>query len=65
MDEQSRSFERIDGDADFRGSSDERYQQRTYRVAHHEGFMEQVLPSQYHATMKVATNIPPTSLRGI
>jgi hypothetical protein len=40
MDEQSRSFERIEADADFRGSSDDRYQQRTYRVAHHEGFME-------------------------
>lgn len=39
--------------------------QQTYQVASHDGFYEQALPSQYHATMRVATRIPPTSLRGI
>ena len=41
------------------------YHQQMYQIASHDGFFEQALPSQYHATMRVATRIPPTSLRGI
>ena len=40
-------------------------QPTSYRVPQHQGFIEQALPTQYHATMKVASSLPPTSLRGI
>ena len=69
IDQRSASYDQQDLEGerdDIHGSSDRpAMQQRVYRVSHHEGFMEQALPSQYHATMRVATQIPPTSLRGI
>lgn len=43
---------------DFRSTTDRmvyQNQRQAYRISHHEGFMEQALPSQYHATMKVAS----------
>ena len=36
-----------------------------YKVTDHQGYFEKALPSQYHVSMKVVSQIDPTSLRGI
>ena len=41
------------------------HQQREYQVEHGEGYIEHAIPSQYHVSMKIASSLNPTSLRGI